>query len=81
MPTRISSFRLAPLIGWLFFAALLLLFAIAIIRLSLGDFLSDSNPQLAIMFDPGQSAARVTLSQRVTLEDLSRLDEATAGAQ
>jgi len=81
LPTRISSFQLAPLIGWLFFAALLLLFAIAIIRLSLGDFLSGSNPQLAIMFDPGQSAARVALSQRVTLEDLSRLDEATAGAQ
>jgi hypothetical protein len=79
---RLPAFQLALApVGWLFFAALLALFAINAIRLSVGDLLSVSNPELAIMFDPGQSAVRVTLSQRAYLEDISRLDEATAGAR
>ncbi len=82
MPVRLPAFQsaLAP-VGWLFFAALLALLAISIIRLSVGDLLRDSNPELAIMFDPGQSVARVALSQRTYLEDISRLDEVTAGAR
>jgi hypothetical protein len=82
MPIRLHAFQpaLAPA-GWLVFAALLALFAIEIVRLSVGDVLSDSNPELAIMFDPGQSAARVMLSQRTYLEDISRLDDASAGAR
>ena len=82
MPMRIPSFQLALApFGWLFFAALLALFAINIVRLSAGDLLSGSNPELSIMFDPGQSAARLMLSQRLYLEDRSRLDEAKAGAR
>ena len=67
--------------GWLLFVALLALLATDIVRLNLGDLLSDTNPGLAITLDPGQSAARVTLAQRAYLEDNSRLDEATAGAR
>ena len=82
MPVRplASQLPLAP-IGWLSLAALLALLAINVIRLSVGDLLSASNPELAITFDPGQAAAQVTLSQRTYLEDVSRLDEATAGAR
>jgi len=82
MPMRLPSFQLAIApFWWLFFAALLALFAINIIRLSAGDLLSGSNPELSIMFDPRQSAARLLLSQRLYLEDRSRLDEAEADAR
>jgi hypothetical protein len=82
MPTRLRSFQVgfAPF-GRLIFAALLALLAINIVRLSAGDLLRSSNPELAILFDPDQSAARLTLSRRIDLEDSSRLKEAKDGAQ
>ncbi|MGO8831542.1 MAG: hypothetical protein ACLQE9_01830 [Roseiarcus sp.] len=69
------------LFGRLIFAALLALLAVKIVRLSAGDLLRSSNPELSILFDPGQSAARLMLSRRPYLEEGSRLDEAKDGAQ
>jgi hypothetical protein len=62
------------------FVVLLLGLAINIIRLGAGELLGASDPALALWFDPGQSDARVKLSQSRWLEDEEKVDDAATGA-
>jgi len=55
--------------------------AVTIIRLGAAEVLAAPDPALALWFDPGESDARVTLSQRRWLEDEENVDEAAAGAR
>jgi hypothetical protein len=63
------------------FVVLLTGVAVAIARLGAGEVLKASNPALALWFDPGQSDARVTVSQSRWLEDEDNIDDAATGAR
>ena len=63
------------------FVGLLLALGVEILRFSLGDFLSVIDPALSIAIDPTQTAARNALAQRLMADDLSKIDDAVAGAR
>jgi hypothetical protein len=63
------------------FVVILVGVAVAIIKLGAGEVLKASNPALALWFDPGQSDARVTLSQNQWLEDEENVTGAATGAR
>ena len=68
-------------IGRVAFVALLLALGVEIVRFSLGDLLSGDDPELSTIVDPTQTEARVTLSRRLMMSDLSKTDQALAGAR
>ena len=63
------------------FVALLLALGVEIVRFSLGDLLSGDDPELSIIVDPTQTGARVVVSRRLMTSDLSKTDQALAGAR
>jgi hypothetical protein len=63
------------------FVVFLIGVAVSIVRLGAGEVLRASNPALALWFDPGQSDARVTVSQSRWLEDQDNVDDAATGAR
>ena len=60
---------------------LLVFLGINIIRFAAGDFLSGSDPELSLAFDPSQAGARAALSKRLFFEDASRFEDAASGAR
>src|SRR5271166_5419531 len=78
------EFQLPPSVvtsGRWAFIGLLVWLGVNVIRFSLGDFLSDSNPAFSVAIDASQSGARAALLQALLLQDSSRLGEAVAGAR
>jgi len=63
------------------FAGLLLALGVEIVRVAVGDFLSNANPALAIIVDPTQSGARLTVSDTLLAGNPPKLDEAVASAR
>jgi hypothetical protein len=85
-PTRIQAptIELSPAfsaIGRWAFVALLLALGVQIVRFSLGDLLTDDDPELSIIVDPTQTEARVAVSRRLMTSESSKTDEALAGAR
>ena len=78
-PRRASSWHIA--IGRVAFVALLLALGSEIVRFSLGDLLSGDDPELSTIVDPTQTVARVAVSRRLMTSDLSKTNEALAGAR
>ena len=80
--TRAIEFSLRLIvIGRLAFAALLLALGVEIVRFSLGDLLSQADPALSIVIDPSQTEVRIAISRRVMVSDVSKTNEAVAGAR
>jgi hypothetical protein len=63
------------------FVGVLLVLGVEIVRHSLGDFLSDTNPALSIVVDPTQFGARLSVSETLLAGNPPKIDEAVAGAQ
>jgi hypothetical protein len=63
------------------FVVILMGVAVTIIRLGVGEVLEASNPALALWFDPGETDARLTVSQSRWLEDEDDVDDAATGAR
>jgi hypothetical protein len=83
-PILARASKLSPAfiaIGRMAFVALLLALGVEIVRFSLGDLLSGDDPELSIIVDPTQTGARVAVSRRLMTSDLSKTDEALAGAR
>jgi len=83
-PIRARASKLSPVfiaLGRVAFVALLLALSVKIVRFSLGDLLSGDDPELSTIVDPTQTEARVTLSRRLMMSDLSKTDQALAGAR
>ena len=68
-------------IGRLAFATVLLALSVEIVRFALGDLWSVANPALSIVIDPTQTRARVAISHRLMVSNVSKIDEAVAGAR
>jgi hypothetical protein len=83
-PIRTRTIAISPaLVGFarLAFIALLFGLGVEILRCSLGDLLSHTDPALSIAIDPTQAGARVAVSERIMVDDPSKVDEAIAGAR
>jgi len=83
-PARPSAVAFSPrLVGFarLAFFGLLLALGLSMLRHSLGDLLSKADPALSIVIDPTQSEARVAVSQRMMVNNPSKVDEVIAGAR
>ncbi len=63
------------------FVGLLLVLGVEILRHSLGDFLSDANPALAIIIDPTQAQARLSVSEALIAANPPKIDEAVTAAR
>lgn len=63
------------------FAALLLALGVEIVRFAIGDLLNSIDPALAVVVDPTQTEARVAESRRLMDSNVSKVDEAAAGAR
>jgi hypothetical protein len=62
-------------------AALLVAFGAEIVRFSLGDLLRQTDPTLSVVVDPSQTEARIAVSRRLLASDVSKIDQAVAGAR
>jgi hypothetical protein len=83
-PVRVAEFersRTLIVIGKIAFAALLLVLGVEIVKFALGDLWSDTDPLRSIVVDPTQSRARVAVSHRLLVSDVSKIDDAIAGAR
>src|SRR5271157_3854443 len=83
-PARTRAAEFSPALVFirrLAFATLLLALGVEIVRFSFGDLLSDADPALAVVVDPTQTEARVAVSRRLLVSDISKMDEAVAGAR
>jgi hypothetical protein len=63
------------------FVALLVVLGVEILRLSLGDFLSGANPALAVVVDPTQAEAHLSVSEALMAAKPPKIDEAVASAR
>jgi hypothetical protein len=80
--SSVIEFSLAFIaVGRWAFVGLLLALGVQILRFSLGDFLSVTDPALSMAIDPTQTAARNAMAQRILADDLSKIDDAVAGAR